>query len=1196
MLLKSIDLQGYKTFAGRTTFEFAGAITCIVGPNGSGKSNIADAIRWVLGEQSYRLMRGKKTEDMIFSGSEGRARAGMASANILFDNTDGWLPVDFSEVSITRRAYRDGNNEYLINGQRVRLRDVTELLASSGLSERTYTIIGQGLVDAALALRAEERRRLFEEAAGIGLYRSRREEAHRRLESTFRNIERVEDILAELKPRLRSLERQARRAEQFEQVEVDLKELLRDYYGYYWYRGQRDLSQAREAARVQEAMYQAVRQEQGDLDRKLSTFRDLMQGTRARLASWHRELSKLHNQREAIARDLAVSGERMRLLGSQKEDLKDELARLEQQGRLFQERVEEADQQVSRMNEELNEARSQVMTATQALQARQDERRKVEKEVSETRRKLGETQSHQNRLQARLSERKSQNERQQTALDKAINAVAGGDQELKKAEARFASAEKARDQSVQRSRQAEETLEDHRAELASLENIRREAGDERSNLKTELASLNAQLDVIEQAENALSGYASGTRLLLQNAKKGKLRGTQGALSSQLEVPEALEPAIVAALGEYLDAVLLEDSSTSDEALELLVGNTTKGTLLPVSALTPPEPLVVPQVEGVIGLASGLIKAPPALRPAVDLLLGNTLVVEDRQAARRCLRGQLLTTRAVTLRGELFHASGPISAGQSGGSSTISRPRQRRELGERSAKIQRQLAALEEQIAGMDADIQACKAEGIECSRAVNTALKENKTADDLLNKAALEVDQIKRQNQWQREQRDRIAAEIQQGQAEAQALSTSLVEIGETYTRTQARLQEQRAVLADLSLDELQSQVGYWNTQVAVAEEALANAKAQQCERHTALQELGKTGEGLEARSASYDSTLAGLEIKKEGLQAQETEVVEKIEALRALIDPAEAEVDRLEKDQDKLQETEAKARQGLSLADRRHSQAQMNMTRKQELLDNLRERIDDDLGLVSLEYDGDISGPKPLPFIEMVQRLPVITQLPEGLEETIKRQRAQLRRMGLINPEAQSEYKEVKERFTFMTVQIEDLRKAEKDVKEVIAELDELMERAFNKTFDQVAAEFREIFTRLFGGGSARLVLTDPDDLTETGIEIEARLPGRRSQGLSLLSGGERSLTAAALVFSLLKVSPTPFCVLDEVDAMLDEANVGRFRELLRELSKNTQFIVITHNRNTVQAADVIYGVTMGRDSVSQMISLKLDQVANVI
>ncbi|MFQ5617098.1 MAG: chromosome segregation protein SMC, partial [Anaerolineales bacterium] len=323
-------------------------------------------------------------------------------------------------------------------------------------------------------------------------------------------------------------------------------------------------------------------------------------------------------------------------------------------------------------------------------------------------------------------------------------------------------------------------------------------------------------------------------------------------------------------------------------------------------------------------------------------------------------------------------------------------------------------------------------------------------------------------------------------------------------------------------------------------------------------------------------------------------EVGGQIAKLQALIQPAETELGTAEGEQEALQAAEASARQLLTAAERHHAQAQIALARSQEALDSLRERIEDDFGLVAFEYAEDVAGPTPLPLGDnMVETLPLVREVSSGLGPAIKRQRAQLRRIGAVNPEAQKEHREVNARFEFTTAQIADLEQAEAGIRRVIAELDLLMEREFRKTFDAVAGEFKGIFTRLFGGGTAKLVLTDPGDLTRTGVDIEARLPGRRSQELSLLSGGERSLTASALIFSLLKVSPTPFCVLDEVDAMLDEANVQRFSDLLRELSQNTQFIIVTHNRNTVQVADTIYGITMGRDSTSQTLGLKLDEVA---
>src|SRR5512135_885781 len=310
--LKSLELHGYKTFASKINFEFPGKVTAIVGPNGSGKSNIADAIRWVLGEQSYSLLRGRKTEDMIFAGSEQRPRASMASATLIFDNSDGWLPIDFNEVAITRRAYRDGNNEYLVNGQRVRLKDVSELLAQSGLAERTYTIIGQGLVDAALALKAEERRRLFEEAAGIGLHRARREEALKRLETTGRNLERVQDILAELQPRLRSLERQAKRMQEYNQMKADLKRVLREWYGFHWHQAQAELVAAQLAARQHEEIFSKVQANQANLDQKITEYRRRINDFRDGLNRYHAELATLHQKREDLSRAQAVSSERMR--------------------------------------------------------------------------------------------------------------------------------------------------------------------------------------------------------------------------------------------------------------------------------------------------------------------------------------------------------------------------------------------------------------------------------------------------------------------------------------------------------------------------------------------------------------------------------------------------------------------------------------------------------------------------------------------------------------------------------------------------------------------------------------------------------------------------------------------------------------------------------------------------------------------
>ena len=380
--LKSLELQGYKTFANRTVFEFPGAVTAIVGPNGSGKSNITDALRWVLGEQSYSLLRGKKTEDMIFAGSERRTRSGMATATVILDNSDNWLPIDYSEVSIARRAYRDGSNEYLLNGQKVRLKDVSELLAESGLAERTYTIIGQGLVDAALALRAEDRRRLFEEAAGIGLHRTRRQEALRRLDETQRNLERVDDILHELRPRLRSLERQARRAQEYDQAVADLRSLLRDWYGYHWHKAQEELSQAQKAASSQSEFLESIREKELELDAEIGKIRDQRGEIRVKLNELHRKSTELNIRREENSRELAVSEERARNLEVQELKLKADLALAQEEIQLLNERRRFAMDEVGNLTAEFEDAEASSAAMRSAFTTRLSERAEAESKIS----------------------------------------------------------------------------------------------------------------------------------------------------------------------------------------------------------------------------------------------------------------------------------------------------------------------------------------------------------------------------------------------------------------------------------------------------------------------------------------------------------------------------------------------------------------------------------------------------------------------------------------------------------------------------------------------------------------------------------------------------------------------------------------------------------------------------------------------
>jgi len=1195
--LKSLELHGYKTFVAKTTFEFAEGITAIVGPNGSGKSNIADALRWVLGEQSYSLLRAKKTEDMIFAGSEQRPRAGMASADVLFDNSTGWLPVDFSEVTLARRAYRDGRNEYFLNSQHVRLREINELLAQSGLSERTYTILGQGLVDASLALKADERRRLFEEAAGISLYRSRREEALRRLDTTRRNLDRVLDILTELEPRLRSLERQAKKAQEFTQVQADLRLLLLDWYGYHWHRAQRELTAAREVARSSEVNLKDARQSYQSLRQSFVSFRDQLQGLRGRLNSWHRQSAQYHNAHETISRDMAVLDERRRALLDNHQATLGEQSRLAEEVRVAGERLTEAEAENGRLQSEYDEAQNQMKSAQEALEARLADRTKAEQDLQTIRQNSNELNTRRAQLQARLDELGARAEGQQQKLEAAAQAIASAEEEAHKAEGKHQSAWTARKQAEAALKQTETGLLAAQKQLVGLDKSMKEQQAAHANKEAEQARLKAQLDVLEQAEQTLTGYADGARILLDAARKSRLKGTRGALSAALDVPVELESAIAAALGEYVDAILLESGSEAESALALLDADPSgRASLLPLDWLVPSAPIPAPLDADCLGLAADLVKAPAELRPAVDLLLGNTLVVRDRKAARRILAGQENTVRAVTLRGEVFSASGPVLAGKEARSGALSRPRQRRELQDALAGLERQIKAFDENIQKLEGEVNTAQGEvnvQDETVRQEHLRLEAALTDEQ---KAQVRLESARRQRDWQIDQRDSLQVDVAQAESERQETTAALSGVEQEAVRMLDEVRARDLELAGLTLEEHQSQAAYWGTRLAVAERALSDAQDRQVERQGAVAGFKGQQALLETRLVEFDRSLAVLEAEKETLHEQEGGLRTQLEEMRRLIEPAEKELETVEALEAALQEQESASQKATTKVEQRYTQVQLDFARKQESLENLRKRVEDDFGLVAFEYAADVAGPLPLPLNGLVEQLPAITELTPDLEENLTRQRAQLRRMGAVNPEAQQEYDSVKERLDFLNTQLTDLRKAEADLHQVIAELDELTRREFQKTFAAVAEEFHAIFHRLFGGGSAQLLLTDPDNLTETGIDIEARLPGRREQGLALLSGGERSLTAIALVFALLKVSPTPVCVMDEVDAMLDEANVARFRGLLLELSRDTQFIIITHNRNTVQAADVIYGVTMGRDSSSQVISLKLDEVSDEV
>ncbi len=1192
--LKSLELHGYKTFAGRALFEFPGNVTAIVGPNGSGKSNIADAIRWVLGEQSYSLLRGKKTEDMIFLGSDQRPKAGMASATIVFDNEESWLPVDFSEVAVSRRAYRDGSNEYLLNRQRVRLKDTTELLAQSGLAERTYTIIGQGLVDAALSLRPEERRKFFEEAAGIGLFRSRREEAIMRLDSTRRNLERVTDILGELEPRLRSLERQAKRVEEYDRVKDDLHVLLKDWYGFHWQNTQKDMLRNREILKNQEEKVEAARGRRGEIEVRVDAARIRLQELRELLNTWHMETSELHRQREKISREIAVLEERIRSYLLQDNILRTDLQKTEELESSNKEKLIYLQAEQEKVDAELTLCREELGGIQLTFDQRKEEREKLETSLGQARKRLIDLETRQ--VQLKAHQRELQN-RISNFEDSRMNLLKGIDQNKSAVDA----AQKGMDEVRSAQEKLKEKADAKNAELgklierlAELDTQEKKVSQELNRFETDHARANAQLEVLNQAERAYAGLGDGAKSLLSAASSGRLPGNLRTLNSYLDVPFELETALSAALGDQLDAVLYGEGVDTEKLLTFLESDESgRAMLIPITVSNAPGKLKSNRNPSVIGLASQLVKVNQGAQGLVDFLLGRVLIVKDRGTAKQLVSDIPADARIVTLKGEVFDGNGVIIAGKENRARVISRPRQKKDLQEQVDIAGNRLAEKRDELKRVQADIETLQNEKNSLEKMIREVQNSLQQVNASFSAKERDLSRLTQQLEWQNSQINTLVN--QAGSAE-----TDVIGIQKEIDGNVAAIEDLNRSIRDttdqlrtIPIDEIQNQLVHWNTTQAVTERALKEANARVAEFDQTMMQNRTRIEQLKQRIQDQTDTTIEAQQTIEQAKTEEEKINLGIAEFSTRIDPAENELRKLETEYSTLQHEYSQTQQFEANADRVYTQAQLEYSRSREALDSLRRRIEEDFGLVTLEYSEDITGPTPLP-LEGVGKLMVLSELPKGLEESITRQRSLLRRMGAINPEARKEFEEVRERHDFLKTQLSDLQKADGDLRQIISELDELMNRQFRTTFNAVAAEFKEMFSRLFGGGSARLLMTDSDNPSETGIDIEARLPGRREQGLSLLSGGERSLTAVALIFSLLRVSPTPFCILDEVDAMLDEANVGRFTELLRELSRDTQFIVITHNRNTVQVADVIYGVTMGRDSASQVISLRLDEVSD--
>ncbi len=1179
MYLKRLEIQGFKTFASRTVFEFRPGVSAIIGPNGSGKSNVVDAIRWVLGEQSYSTLRSRKSEDLIFGGGPRRAPAGFAEVSLTIDNSDRTLPLAYDTVTITRRSTRSGDHEYFINRSKVRLRDIQEATATLGGS---YTIINQGLVDNVLDLRPEERRRLFEDAADISVHEQRRNEAMRRLRETDTNVRRSEDVIAELEPRLRSLRRQANAAKQYRDIRHELDttqiRLLRLQHAQALsHRAEAEQSDA--TARQQVTALLTQRQV---LAEHIQAARQRIRELRDQVSAIYADGSRLHSRAESLQRAIAVADERAKAVTQRMHEFEQSQQEATQQQALIQDEIAKLRVTLTQQQQVRDTYQADLQVIDEARSGYNEQRRTLRQAVDEAQRTetntqaaIRERQRQRERLQSMLGELQQHQNDESTIITQATQVVQTQQTRLQEAQQAYDAQQQLVEELGQQIQTARQDIEQARARRSELE-------DALTNARRAQTQLDSRYQALLQIQRSHGGVVAGVKAAMEWATQQRVEFA--LVSSLVEVPSELELAIETALGARLQHIVSPTWEQAEAAIQALKkGGQGRATFLPLDTIRSGGQRQNPSHgEGIRGVAADLVRAESRYERIVEYLLGRTLIVADLSVARREVKRIGGGWQIVTLAGEQVSSGGSLTGGaqvRDGG--TLRRERDMREL--------------PDQIAQAKADVERLVAQTAQAQQTVQQQEQRIRQQEQARQQAQGQLTPL-------RQALDAAQRTLSKAEADLALVQQQATQAGTRYSDTTGQITQ-----IDQELLELASQQQLQRAaldEAYRAEQALIEQSYADEDRRTAAQQLLTDAEGQlrasmatiaasEQRLSSLTQTLQQRQVRSDELTREHAQVMHersqfahelqevqnRIQAIQTRLAPLETALKHDEQALPEHEQTEHALLQQLREAEGEASRTALQLQRANDRLDVLFERAQSegyDLTVLATSHE-PIAGDE------------------AQLNGQLNQYRQQLQRLGPVNPLALEEFDEANERYTFLTTQITDLRAAAQSLNDLIGELDATMRANFEQTFGAVAREFALTFQIMFGGGSASLDLVKQGEggaLDDIGIEITARPPGKRQQNLALLSGGERSLTASALLFAILKVKPTPFCVLDEVDAALDEANVARFRAALADLRNTSQFVVVTHNRGTIEIADSIYGVSMGDDSASRVLSLRLDEL----
>lgn len=1181
MYLKRLELQGFKSFADKTVLEFKEGITGVIGPNGSGKSNISDAIRWVLGEQSIKSLRGAKSEDIIFAGTQARKSLGFAEVSMVIDNTDGKLPIEYSEVTVTRKIYRSGETGYFINKTPCRLKDILELFMDTGIGKDGYSIIGQGKIDEILSNKSEDRRRIFEEAAGIVKYRTRKAESEKKLEQTKLNLLRINDILSEIEANIEPLRLQADKAKQF----LDLREELKSIeVGLFIYNIDTYKQKLEQIIKDEEI----IKSQEQDENEKMSHIKEMKEKLKQEIDQVTTQIEELQNlgfessnKIEKINSEIGISNERMQNNSANHEriekeidEVKHRIKELEEESEQKQNKKENLFLNKEKFQKELDDKQKELDELTKKLSDKElkieEKKQTIEKNV-DLKYELSENISNQEVNFENLEKRQKSVKTELSSVISELDLTRTNKQDLGKG---FYDIQSQKEKS-------EKILKEKSEEKESCMRKVKEFDEQINRLSYEMRMKDSRLKFLIETEKEKEGYIKSVKALLNDCEKDNAlsKGMHGVLANLISVQKEYETAVEMCLGQTLQNIVTDTENDAKKLVEhLRTNNLGRASFLPISSIRGKkiDRVIKNNIEGIIGIASDLVKCDKKYEQIVLNLLGRTVVVEDMDAAIALSKMNSYSFRVVTVKGDIINPSGAITGG-SVSTKTVNILGRSREIEE-----------LEKDVKRINKDIENINNKKDEYSTSITDVIEEVSrlekslqdiqvvyatenqkmvAIDDNIKRLETRRDKLKEENEQIEKQKEEIIKTKEEKRKEIETLTIEIEQLNKEVEEFAINNKENQKYIDDLNFDitNLKISVSSFDESGTSIDEMLERIK----------QDIKNNQLSIENKLTNITS----IDKENEDLQNKILELNEQIEKIKSDVQNSSTKVEELK---------QYRVEKNVNL-----NEIEQQINDQFSVIEGLKEQvIKIDAKKTKLEQDLEQVVNNLWEEYELTPNMITDYKKPENVAQTqkhVNQIRNKIKDLGSINIDSIEEYKKTKERYDFMCEQRLDLDNTAGKLRKIIADMTETMKIQFAEKFKQINKNFNDVFVELFGGGKAELILEDENNILECGIDIQVQPTGKKLQNMMLLSGGEKAFTAIALLFAILKINPAPFCILDEIEAALDDVNVYRFADYLKKFSKETQFLVITHRKGTMEAADTVYGITMEENGISKLLSIKL-------